>query len=139
MRTLFVKLRDSGAMLTALSAVVALCHGGLALLYVIGRAAPAIDPRPPVGRMVPIVEGWWWITVHLASGLALLVAAAMNHWRTGVWAGFASASAWASWAILVGIWSWYTVPPVSLTAPLLASGLALIGGLIGAAWSERDM
>lgn len=132
------------ALLPALTIVLALTHGALAILHAIGLAAPVRRPdTAPESILVAVtfVDSTWWGAVH-ALVAALLLAGVIARLRTPVVAIIgcgASMAASLVWGVPLVAWSLSVVPPISLTAPVLLLTLAVpTAALCMGAWADRD-
>ncbi|NNG20487.1 hypothetical protein HJ590_13110 [Naumannella sp. ID2617S] len=134
-------LRQHLTILTVLTLTLAAAHLALAGLYLIDRAAPAIDPvGMPDWLEVVILSGddHFWIILHGLAAAALVGAVGAGHYRA--LAAFLSQTVWAAWCVVIFLWSLWTSPPVSLAAPVLLAILTVpLGRVVASTWTDEEM
>lgn len=135
------RLARHRSMLLALSISLATAHALMAVLYLIGRAAPAITPvGMPSWLKVLILSGddGFWIVLHGSAALGLCVALWTGRLRA--LAAYWSQTVWAMWCLIILLWSLWTAPPVPLVAPLIVPVLAVpLGRVVAGAWTDEEI
>ena len=133
-------LRRHPAALTSLTVALLLSHLIMVGLHLIDRAVPAADPAGApdwVHAVVLSADDHFWVVLHGAAAAALIVTLAAARFRA--LAAFWSRTVWGAWCVLALLWSLWTSPPASLTAPLVILVLAVpMARAIAQAWTEKE-
>ena len=142
--SLAISLARHQLLLVSLTITQALGHLAMAILHLVDRVAPVIDPRSDLElrEWIIVLGSSYWAPVHVAIAAAvaaglLLRWHAPHRWKILVWSCAASAAVWSIWSVLMLAWSANTTPPVSMAAGIL--GLVAVtpmASLCSWAWAE---
>ena len=101
---------------------ITVTHLAMVVLTVVGRDKFASPPTTAGSLLDDIAAFWLWPWLHVAAGLALMLAAAAGPTSRALWyCGWLGSSAvMGSWGWLLLLWGVDTKPGVSLVGPVLA-------------------